>query len=157
MFLPLLNAEFSEEGIRLLEHRHIGVAVAVEGGLLVPVVRDADVLTLREIAAETNRLAGLARAGLVLPDDMAGQTFSVTTLGASGVDFFTPIINPPNVGILGVGGVRDGVAWEGDRPVRTSVMTLSLTIDHRAVDGAPAAAFLGTVRDLLESPYRLMS
>ncbi|MCA9825965.1 MAG: 2-oxo acid dehydrogenase subunit E2, partial [Dehalococcoidia bacterium] len=99
----------------------------------------------------------LARAGLVLPDDMAGQTFSVTTLGASGVDFFTPIINPPNVGILGVGGVRDGVAWEGDRPVRTSVMTLSLTIDHRAVDGAPAAAFLGTVRDLLESPYRLMS
>ena len=154
---PLLNAEFSEEGIRLLEHRHIGVAVAVEGGLLVPVVRDADVLTLREIAAETNRLAGLARAGLVLPDDMAGQTFSVTTLGASGVDFFTPIINPPNVGILGVGGVRDGVAWEGDRPVRTSLMTLSLTIDHRAVDGAPAAAFLGTVRDLLESPYRLMS
>ncbi|MDZ7728012.1 MAG: 2-oxo acid dehydrogenase subunit E2 [Dehalococcoidia bacterium] len=81
----------------------------------------------------------------------------MTTLGAAGVDFFTPIINPPNAGILGVGRIRDGLTWDGDTPVKTPQMTLSLTIDHRAIDGAPAAAFLGTVRELLESPYRLVS
>ena len=89
-------------------------------------------------------------------DDLEGATFTVTALGSSGVDFFTPVINPPNVAILGVGRVHDGVGWDGDRPVRRQVMTLSLTIDHRAIDGAPGAAFLGTVRGLLESPYRLL-
>lgn len=154
---PRVNAEFGEAEIRLHDDVHIGLAVAVEEGLLVPVIRDADLLSLREIAAESSRLAGAAREGRLMPDDMAGQTFSVTTLGASGVDFFTPIINPPNAGILGVGQIRDGVTWDGDRPLKTPMMTLSLTIDHRAIDGAPAAAFLGTVRDLLESPYRLLS
>jgi pyruvate dehydrogenase E2 component (dihydrolipoamide acetyltransferase) len=73
------------------------------------------------------------------------------------VDFFTPIINPPNVAILGVGRIRDGVAWNGKKPKKTRQMTLSLTIDHRAVDGAPGAAFLGTLRDLLQAPTRLLS
>jgi pyruvate dehydrogenase E2 component (dihydrolipoamide acetyltransferase) len=89
-------------------------------------------------------------------DEMTGQTFSVTALGMYGVDFFTPIINPPNVAILGIGRIHDALAWEGDRPVKVQRMTLSLTIDHRAVDGAPGAEFLGAVRELLEAPYRLL-
>lgn len=153
---PRLNAVVTAQGIELLAGIHIGMAVAVENGLVVPVIRDADRASLRDIAAESTRLAGLARDGKLGPDDMAGGTFSVTALGMAGVDFFTPVINPPNVAILGVGRIRDAVRWEGDRPVRCSQMTLSLTIDHRAVDGAPAAAFLQTVRDLLQSPYRLL-
>jgi pyruvate dehydrogenase E2 component (dihydrolipoamide acetyltransferase) len=122
----------------------------------VPVVRAADRLPVRDLAAETARLVAAARAGSLGPDDVAGATFSVTALGADGVDFFTPILNPPNVAILGIGRIRDGVRWDGDRPVRQQVLTLSLTVDHRVVDGAPGAAFLATVRALLEAPYRLL-
>lgn len=153
---PRLNAQFGEQAIQLLDDVHIGVAVAVEDGLVVPVVREADRLTIKEIAVESHRLATAARDGKLMPDDMAGQTFSITTLGSADIDFFTPIINPPNVGILGVGRIRNTVDWDGDRPIKAATMTLSLTVDHRAVDGAPAAAFLGSVRDLLEAPYRLL-
>lgn len=153
---PLLNARVGEKEIELLTEVHVGMAVALDDGLVVPVVRHADRLPLRDIAAETTRLAGAARSGTLGLDEMAGSTFSVTALGMAGVDFFTPIINPPNVAILGVGRIHDAVRWEGDRPLRSQQMTLSLTIDHRAVDGAPAAAFLGALRDLLEAPYRLL-
>lgn len=153
---PLLNARVGETEIELLEEVNVGMAVALDAGLVVPVIRNADTLPLREVAIESTRLALAARDGTLGLDEMAGGTFSVTALGMAGVDFFTPIINPPNVAILGVGRIHDAVAWEGDRPVRRQQMTLSLTIDHRAVDGAPAAAFLATVRDLLESPYRLL-
>jgi pyruvate dehydrogenase E2 component (dihydrolipoamide acetyltransferase) len=97
-----------------------------------------------------------AREGRLGPDDYAGGTFSVTALGMFGVDFFTPIINPPNVAILGVGRIHDGVDWEGERPVKRAQMTLSLTWDHRVLDGAPAAEFAQTVKGLLEAPYRLL-
>ena len=153
---PLLNAQVTEAGVELERSVHIGMAVALEEGLVVPVVRDADTASLKDIAAETTRLAEAARSGKLGLDEMAGQTFSVTALGMAGVDFFTPIINPPNVAILGVGAIRDSLAWDGDRPVKRQRMTLSLTIDHRAVDGAPGAAFLGEVRALLEAPYRLL-
>jgi pyruvate dehydrogenase E2 component (dihydrolipoamide acetyltransferase) len=153
---PLLNSQLTGQGIELLSEVHIGMAVALDDGLVVPVVRDADVLPLRELAQETTRLAEEARAGKLSLDEMTGASFSVTALGMAGVDFFTPIINPPNVAILGVGRIHDAVAWEGDRPVKVQQMTLSLTIDHRVVDGAPGAAFLGTVRELLEAPYRLL-
>ncbi len=153
---PLLNARFGEKEIELVGEVHVGMAVALDDGLVVPVIRNADGLSLKEIAAESTRLATAARAGKLGLDEMAGGTFSVTALGMAGVDFFTPIVNPPNVAILGVGRIHDAVRWEGDRPVRAQTMTLSLTIDHRAVDGAPGAAFLGTVRDLLEAPYRLL-
>lgn len=153
---PLLNATMHETEIELIPDVHMGMAVAVPDGLLVPVIRDADRRPLKEIASESSRLAEAARTGTLGLDDMAGGTFSVTALGMAGVDFFTPVINPPNVAILGVGRIHDAVAWEGDRPVKRQVMTLSLTIDHRAVDGAPGAAFLATVRDLLEAPYRLL-
>ncbi len=153
---PLLNATMHETEIELIPEVHVGMAVAVTDGLLVPVIRDADRRPLKEIATDSSRLAEAARTGTLGLDEMAGGTFSVTALGMAGVDFFTPVINPPNVAILGVGRIHDSVGWEGDRPVKRQIMTLSLTIDHRAVDGAPGAAFLGTVRELLEAPYRLL-
>ena len=153
---PNMNSEARGNEIYLHPDVHVGMAVALDEGLVVPVIRDADVISLKDLAQETSRLAAAARAGTLGPDDYAGGTFSVTTLGMYGVDMFTPIINSPNVGILGVGRIHDGVAWEGDRPTRRQQMTLSLTWDHRVIDGAPAAEFVQTVKALLESPYRLL-
>jgi pyruvate dehydrogenase E2 component (dihydrolipoamide acetyltransferase) len=153
---PRLNAAWGESEIALHTDVHVGLAVALDDGLVVPVIRNADGLSVREISREAARLAAAARAGTLGLDDMAGQTFSITTLGAANVDMFTPVINPPDVAILGVGRIRDGFAWDGDRPVKRSLMTLSLTIDHRAVDGTPGAAFLNAVRERLEAPYRLL-
>jgi len=154
---PGLNASVESDAVALHVGVNLGFAVAVPAGLLVPVIPAADQLGLRDLSAEAARLAGSCRDGTIGFDRLEGATFTVTALGANGIDFFTPVINPPNVAILGIGRVHDGVGWEGERPVRRQVMTLSLTIDHRAVDGAPGAAFLGTVRDLLEAPYRLLA
>ncbi|MFJ8111588.1 2-oxo acid dehydrogenase subunit E2 [Streptomyces sp. NPDC096132] len=153
---PLLNATVREDGIHLLDGIHLGFAVAVPGGLMVPVIEDAGALPLPEIARRSRSLAQAAREGRISPAQLEGATFTVTSLGGYGVDFFTPVINPGNVGILGVGRLRDGVEWVDDRPLRTRVLTLSLTFDHRAVDGAPAADFLRTVGELLGKPLRLL-
>ena len=154
---PLLNAGIVDDQIVVAERVDIGVAVAVDGGLVVPVVRDADQLSVGEIAGNTAELAAAARNGKLGLADLEGATFSVSTLGAYGVDFFTPVINPGNVAILGVGRVKDGFRWDGDTPVRTQVLTLSLTFDHRAVDGAPAAEYLRTVGEILRRPLTLLS
>jgi pyruvate dehydrogenase E2 component (dihydrolipoyllysine-residue acetyltransferase) len=154
---PMLNATIRDDGIHLLEEVHVGVAVAVPDGLVVPVVRDADRRGLVDIGEETFALATAAREGRLTLTQLEGATFVVTSLGSYGVDFFTPVVNPGNTGILGVGRVRDGVRWEGDVPHRTSVLTLSLSFDHRAVDGAPAAEFLGTVSGLLARPHLLLA
>ncbi|MGW1675403.1 2-oxo acid dehydrogenase subunit E2 [Streptomyces sp. NPDC002324] len=153
---PLLNATVREDGVHLLDGIHLGFAVAVPGGLLVPVIEDAAALPLPEIARRSKELARAARDGRISPDRLEGATFTVTSLGGYGVDFFTPVINPGNVAILGVGALRDGVEWRDDRPLRTRVLTLSLTFDHRAVDGAPAAEYLRTVGELLRKPLRLL-
>jgi pyruvate dehydrogenase E2 component (dihydrolipoamide acetyltransferase) len=153
---PLLNATVREDGVHLLDDIHLGFAVAVPGGLMVPVIEDAVALPLPEIARRSRALAGAARGGRISPAQLEGATFTVTSLGGYGVDFFTPVINPGNVAILGVGRLRDGVEWSDDRPVRTRVLTLSLTFDHRAVDGAPAAEYLRTVAELLGKPLRLL-
>jgi len=153
---PLMNSTFGETEIALLSEIHIGIAVAIDAGLVVPVVRNVDALQVRELAIESARLAALARDGKLGLDDMAGGTFTVSALGMYGVDSFTPILNSPQSGILGVNRIRDDVAWDGDRPVKRKTMRLSLTWDHRVLDGAPAAQFLGAVRDLLEAPYRLL-
>ncbi len=153
---PLMNSTFGDNEITLLREIHVGIAVAIDAGLVVPVIRDADALPLRALAIESARLAGAARDGTLGLDDMAGGTFTVTALGMFGVDSFTPILNAPQSGILGVNRIRDDVAWDGDRPIKRKVMRLSLTWDHRVLDGAPAARFLATVRDLLEAPYRLL-
>ncbi|WP_329281590.1 2-oxo acid dehydrogenase subunit E2 [Streptomyces sp. NBC_01451] len=153
---PLLNATVREDGVHLLDGIHLGFAVAVPGGLMVPVIEDAVALPLPDIARRSKALAEAAREGRISPAQLEGATFTVTSLGGYGVDFFTPVINPGNVAILGVGRLRDGVEWMDDRPLRTRVLTLSLTFDHRAVDGAPAAEYLRTVGELLSKPLRLL-
>jgi pyruvate/2-oxoglutarate dehydrogenase complex dihydrolipoamide acyltransferase (E2) component len=154
---PGLNATIREDGIHLLPGIHVGLAVAIPDGLLVPVVTHAAQRSLLNLAEETRALAAAARDGKLSLAQLEGATFVVTSLGGYGVDFFTPIINPGNVAILGVGRLRDGVQWDGDVPRRTRVLTLSLTFDHRAVDGAPAASYLQTVAALLRMPLRLLS
>ncbi|MCX4854508.1 2-oxo acid dehydrogenase subunit E2 [Streptomyces canus] len=153
---PLLNAEVTGDGVHLYEGIHLGFAVAVPNGLLVPVIEDAADLRLPEIASRARELADQARSGRISPARLEGATFTVTSLGGYGVDFFTPVINPGNVAILGVGRLRDGVDWVDEQPRRTQVLTLSLTFDHRAVDGAPAAEYLRTVGELLRKPLRLL-
>lgn len=154
---PELNAVVQDDGIHVFSSINLGIAVAVPHGLLVPVVRNADLLHLSDLSDEVSRLATSARDGELIPDDLVGGTFTVTSLGTYGVDFFTPVISPGNVAILGVGRIRDGVRWDSERPIRTDVLTLSLTFDHRAVDGAPAAEFLRCVCDWLARPLALLA
>lgn len=154
---PILNATVRDGAIHLLEEISVGVAVAVPDGLVVPVVRNADRRVLVDIAQETRSLAEAARTGKLSLAQMEGATFVVSSLGSYGVDFFTPVVNPGNTGILGVGRVRDGVRWVGEVPTRTQVLTLSLSFDHRAVDGAPAAEFLKTLSGLLARPLLLLA
>jgi len=154
---PGLNATVVGAEIRLLPAINVGMAVAVPGGLVVPVIRDADRLSLQELCGVTRTLASKARDGNLSLPELEGGSFAVTSLGTYGVDFFTPVINPGNVAILGVGRLRDGVRWtDDDQPLRTRVLTLSLTFDHRAVDGAPAAEYLKTVAQLLARPMVLL-
>lgn len=153
---PLMNSQLGETEITLLSDIHVGIAVAVPDGLVAPVIRNADELSVKEIAVESSRLATLARNGTLGLDDYAGGTFTISALGMYGVDSFTPIINTPQAGILGVNRIFDGVAWDGDRPLKAKKMNLSLTWDHRVLDGAPAAEFLAQVCTLLANPYRLL-
>jgi pyruvate dehydrogenase E2 component (dihydrolipoamide acetyltransferase) len=149
---PRLNAQITDDGVALLPDIHIGMAVALDEGLIVPVIHDTTSLDLDTLAAETARLAIAARAGALTPDEVAGGTFSVTALGMFGVDAFTPVINPPNVAILGVGRLRPEITLIDGRVTSRQVLTLSLTWDHRALDGAPAAEFVQTICRHLRSP-----
>ena len=153
---PLMNSVFGETEMTLRGDINVGMAVALEEGLIVPVVRHANRLSMKELARESARLAQAARDGALTPDDLQDGTFTVSALGMFGVDAFTPIINAPQSGILGVNRLRDDLKWVGEVPMKTQVMRLSLTWDHRALDGAPAAQFLATVRELLEAPFRLL-
>jgi pyruvate dehydrogenase E2 component (dihydrolipoamide acetyltransferase) len=152
---PRLNAQVTDSGIAVLPEIHVGLAVALDNGLLVPVVRDAVHRHLVDLATETSRLADAARRGAIAPEDLEGGTFSVSALGAFGVDVFTPVVNPPNAGILGVGRLRDDVVLADGEVTTVKRMTLSLTWDHRVVDGVPAAEFCRTVVELLSEPARL--
>ena len=153
---PAMNAALVDDAIVRFDHAHVGVAVALDDGLIVPVVKDAHEKSLQEVARASADLAARARQGALTVQDVEGGTFTVTSLGMFGVDGFTPILNPPQAGILGVGRIYDGVRWDGDAPQREARMRLSLTWDHRVLDGAPAAEFLATVRSHLESPFRLL-
>jgi pyruvate dehydrogenase E2 component (dihydrolipoamide acetyltransferase) len=132
------------------------VAVALDEGLLVPVVRHADRLPLADLSAAIRDLSARGRAGTLRPDEMQGGTFTVTNLGTYGVDAFTPVLNPPEAGILGIGRLRRRPAAVGERVEIRSTLVLSLTFDHRVVDGAPAAQFLQRVAYLLEHPSVLL-
>lgn len=137
---PSVNATVEGNTINRWRSVHLGMAVAVTEGLVVPVVRNADKLTLLQLRDETARLGGLARRGRLTMGDMQNATFTVTNLGSFGVDAFTPIINPPQVAILGIGRLGE------------TTSSLSLTIDHRALDGAPGARFLQDLACVLENP-----
>jgi pyruvate/2-oxoglutarate dehydrogenase complex dihydrolipoamide acyltransferase (E2) component len=154
---PRLNASVHDNAIHVQPEINIGLAVALQDGLIVPVVKNADFLPLSNIAAETRRLAEGARTSRLALPDLESGTFTVSTLGSFGIDFFTPVITPGQVAILGVGRLRDSVRWDGPTPVRTQVLTLSITFDHRAVDGAPAAEYLRTVVAKLANPLGLLA
>jgi pyruvate dehydrogenase E2 component (dihydrolipoamide acetyltransferase) len=149
---PRLNSTLEGDVIRLLDEVNVGVAVALDEGLIVPVLREADRKPLRQIAVEARELSEKARQGTLTVDEVTGGTFTVTTLGMYDVDVFTPIVNPPQCAILGVGRVKEVPVFEGDQVVRRSVLNLSLSFDHRVVDGAPAADFLRRVKHYLEQP-----
>ena len=152
---PAMNAQIFDAGIALLPEVHVGLAVAVDGGLMVPVVRDTCGRDLASLATETSRVAAAARAGTLGPADFEGGTFSVSALGAFGVDAFTPVINPPNAGILGIGRLRDDLVLVDGTVSVVKRLTLSLTWDHRVLDGVPAAEFCRTIVELLGDPQRL--
>ncbi|MEW6048807.1 MAG: dihydrolipoamide acetyltransferase family protein, partial [Bacillota bacterium] len=153
---PRLNSSLEGDEIVEWGEIHVGVAVALEDGLLVPVVRDADQKTVGQINAEIRELARKAEKGTLGPDEVSGSTFTVTNLGMYGVDAFTPVINPPEAAILGVGRTVSRPELRDGQLVLRQVTTLSLTFDHRLVDGAPAAQFLSSLRESLERPYGLV-
>jgi pyruvate dehydrogenase E2 component (dihydrolipoamide acetyltransferase) len=148
-----INARWQDDRIVHVGDIHVGIAVDTEAGLLVPVIRAVDKLSLRQIAAQTRTLIDKARQRRLSAEELRGGTFTVTNLGAYGIDAFTPIINPPETAILGIGSIRrEAIVLDDDRIVPGETLTLSLTFDHRAVDGAPAARFLQTLRGLIENP-----
>ncbi len=153
---PRLNATLTDEGIHLLPEINIGVAVALEDGLVVPVVRNADKERLSEISEQVRDFAERARSNQLTPGELQGGTFTITNLGNFGIDAFTPIINPPESAILGVGRILKKPVVHDDEIVVRSMLTLSLTFDHRVVDGAPAAQFLQTVSSYIQDPYLLL-
>src|SRR5581483_1606806 len=146
---PRMNARLAEDAIVILSEVNIGMAVALEDGLIVPVVKEADRRELREIAGATRELGERARGGKLRMEDVSGATFTITNLGTYGVDAFTPIINPGETGILGVGRIVEKPVIHRGEIARRSMMTLSLTFDHRIIDGAPAAQFLQSVIEIL--------
>jgi pyruvate dehydrogenase E2 component (dihydrolipoamide acetyltransferase) len=146
---PVLGGRLVEDRIELPETVDVGVAVEAPDGVVAPVLRGADALTLAETARAVRALAERAAAGRLASEDLEGATFTVVSLVDTVVDAFTPIVDPPQSAVLGVGRVREVPAFEGAAVVRRRVATLSLTFDHRVTDGAPAARFLGRVAELL--------
>jgi pyruvate dehydrogenase E2 component (dihydrolipoamide acetyltransferase) len=154
---PDVNASWGDTVIHHHGRVHVGVAVAIEDGLITPVIRDADRKGVAQIAAEVRELAGRAREKKLMPDEYTGATFSVSNLGMFGIHEFTAIINPPESGILAVGAVEDAVvAVEGQPAVRPR-MRMTMSCDHRVVDGATGARFLQTLRDYLEEPMMMLA
>jgi pyruvate dehydrogenase E2 component (dihydrolipoamide acetyltransferase) len=149
---PALNARWENDSIVTSERIHIGIAVDTNAGLLVPVIRDVPQLSLKELSSRARDLIERAQLGKLSASELRGGTFTVTSLGAFGIDAFTPIINPPECAILGIGRIRRCPAVLDDQIVIRDQVTLSLTFDHRIVDGAPAARFLQTLAALAENP-----
>ena len=154
---PYMNVRLTDGGIRTLPQVNVGVAVDTDRGLLVPVIRDADRKGIAEVARVFRELVARARAGKSTPDDLTGGTFTVTNLGMFDIDAFTPIINPPECAILGVGRIQERPAVHAGQICVRQLMVLSLTFDHRVVDGAPAARFLQRIKQLIEAPALLLA
>ena len=154
---PLLNCSVEDNKIIYKHYVNMGVAVALDNGLVVPNIADADKKSLTEISAELKELAKLAREGKLPPEKLRGGTFTITNLGMYGIESFTPIINQPEVAILGVNTMEDKVVVLGGEMVIRPIMNLSLTADHRVVDGSVAAQFLQRVKSLMENPALMLA
>ena len=154
---PRMNALQREGAIELVDEINLGIAVALPEGLIVPTIRRADTKSLADIATEARQLANQVRAGQAAYEAVTGGTFTITNLGAYDIDAFTPIINPPQVGILGMGRVVEKPVVHAGAIAARSMMFLSLTFDHRLIDGAPAAAFLKDVKTYLEDPWWMVA
>jgi pyruvate dehydrogenase E2 component (dihydrolipoamide acetyltransferase) len=152
---PNINVQLSENGLQVMPNINIGLAVDTERGLLVPVVHDVIHKSLRQVNQELNALSERALQGRSLPDDLSGGTFTITNLGAYDIDAFTPIINPPECAILGLGRIRAKPVGLDGQVVLREMVALSLSFDHRLVDGAPAGRFLQRIKQLVERPFAL--
>ncbi|MEK3969975.1 dihydrolipoamide acetyltransferase family protein [Bacillus sp. FSL M7-0558] len=153
---PAMNSQYHNGVVETFENVHLGIAAALDNGLAVPVIRHAERLTLIELAKSIKLYGQKAREGKLLHDEIQGSTFTLTNLGAYGVEHFTPILNPPEAGILGVGTMYDTPVYREDELCKGTILPLSLTFDHRVLDGAPASAFLSTVKAHLEEPISIL-
>ncbi|MGE7893745.1 dihydrolipoamide acetyltransferase family protein [Bacillus cereus] len=151
-----MNSAYIGDAIHQFEHVHLGMAVALEKGLVVPAIRFANNLSLVELSKEIKNVAQKARAGSLSSDDMHGTTFTISNLGSFGIEYFTPVLNTPETGILGVGAIEHVPVYKGKKLKKGSMLPLSLTFDHRVLDGAPAAAFLRTIKHYLEEPITIL-
>ena len=151
---PRLNASWTEQGVRLHDHVHMGIAIAVNDGVVAAVIRDAHAAQLADIALQRGALAERARTGRLKPADISGATFTISNLGMHQVDRFTAIITPPQAAILAVGGIADRVVVREGKPAVRPMMTLTISCDHRVADGARAALFLKDLAEAIEAPER---
>ena len=150
------NAWFQEDHIRYWNEVHIGMAVAIEDGLITPVIRNADQKSLRAIGAESRELAGRARSRRLKPEEYTGATFSVSNLGMFDIDDFTAVINPPEAGIVAIGSIVAKAVPDGDRVVVRRRLRLTMSCDHRVIDGATGAVYLKTLKQMLENPLAML-
>jgi pyruvate dehydrogenase E2 component (dihydrolipoamide acetyltransferase) len=154
---PMVNASWQGDKIRVNHHIHIGVAIAIEDGLVVPVVRFADSKSLSHISQEVKELGGKAKSKKIQPADMSGNTFTISNLGMFGIEEFTSIINSPDACILSVGGIKQTPVVKNGQIVVGNIMKVTLACDHRVVDGAVGSAFLQTLKSYLEDPVRILA
>ncbi|GAA3411560.1 dihydrolipoamide acetyltransferase family protein [Paenibacillus hodogayensis] len=151
-----MNSAYRDGCIEVYGHVHLAVAVAVENGLVVPVMRHVHQASVVDLSRGIKSLSQRAKANQLSPDEMSGSTFTLTNLGAFGIEYFTPVLNPPEAGILGIGTAKDEPVYMGDDLQRRTMLPLSLTFDHRVLDGVPAAQFLNAVKGNLEKPLSLL-
>ncbi|SUA42759.1 Dihydrolipoyllysine-residue acetyltransferase component of pyruvate dehydrogenase complex [Nocardia africana] len=153
---PAVNVSFAGDTLRRHHGVHLGVAVATPAGLLVPVIRDADRKTVSAIAAETRDKAERARERKLRAEEMTGGTFTISNLGMYGIEHFTAVINPPEAAILAIGAATDELRLDGDEVVSRKILRVTMSADHRAIDGAVAAQFLAQLKELIEHPLRIV-
>ncbi|KRE11399.1 branched-chain alpha-keto acid dehydrogenase subunit E2 [Bacillus sp. Root920] len=153
---PAMNSQYQNDRVETFEYVHLGIAAALDHGLAVPVIQHAEKLSLIELAKSIKSYGKKAREGRLLHDEIEGSTFTITNLGAYGVEHFTPILNPPEAGILGVGKADHMPVYHGNELCKGTILPLSLTFDHRVLDGAPASQFLSTVKAYLENPISIL-
>ncbi len=150
------NAWFQEDHIRYWNEVHVGMAVAIEDGLITPVIRNADMKSLRQIGEESRELAGRARTRRLKPEEYTGATFSVSNPGMFDIDQFTAVINPPEAGIVAIGSIAAKAVPDGDRVVVRRRLRVTMSCDHRVIDGATGAAYLKTLKQMLENPLAML-